>query len=172
MRYPLAIIVALLVATTGCGTEIGDSCSLSSDCSSQGDRFCDTTSPGGYCTVIGCDYDNCPDDSVCIRFFSTTQTNIACDPTTEDNFADGIATTDTCSPDELCTLTGVCMPRTAEFRFCMQTCDGGGDCRDGYECRDEAKMILNGGEPVLKPGARITDDTRFPKFCAAEPVPQ
>ncbi len=162
MRYPLAIVATLLMfATSGCGTEIGDSCSLSSDCSPQGDRFCDTASPGGYCTVIGCDYNNCPDDSVCIRFFSNAQSNITCDPVTED------VTTNDCSADELCALTGNCQPRTAEFRFCMARCDVGGDCRGGYECRDEGLMKEHGGEPVPAPGESLGD--RLPRFCAPSP---
>ena len=157
--FALAALVAL---SAGCGDEIGDSCVSSSDCSQSGDRICDTASPEGYCTVPGCDFDSCPDGSVCIRFFGgVTNTTSECDPRTEDR------TTDACGPDDLCTLAGTCVPRTAETRFCMKTCGGNGDCRDKYECRTEDLMRLHGGEPVPEPGEALGDDLQ--KFCAAEP---
>jgi hypothetical protein len=49
----------------------------------------------------------------------------------------------------------------------MRKCDGDGDCRDSYECRDIDKMIEHGGEPVLAPGVPI--DSNAPKFCATAP---
>ena len=89
---------------------------------------------------------------------------------------------DCCSLDELCSIEGAvdpiqshCVPRSSEIRYCMRTCDSDGDCRDGYECRDLAKMKAHGGEPVLAPsltpGApRPVVDENSPKFCAAAPV--
>ena len=156
LRASLAILP--LLATAACGDKIGDSCSLSSDCSTQGDRICDISSNGGYCTILGCDWDTCPDESVCVRFFSVADTNKTCDPR---------ATTTGCSADELCTLSGTCVPRTAEVRYCMKTCGSGGDCRDGYECRDEDRMREHGGEPVPPPGEAVADDPQ--PFCAAAP---
>jgi len=150
--------VCVLLATAACGDEIGDECSLSSDCSTQGDRICDITSPGGYCTVLGCDFDTCPEESVCVRFYSVADTNSECDPR---------AQTSGCSADELCTLGGTCVPRTAEIRFCMRKCGSNGDCRDNYECRDEALMREHGGEPVPPPGEAVSDDPQ--PFCAAAP---
>lgn len=64
-------MVALALAAlpvVGCTKVIGDSCSLSSDCSLQGDRACDTSQPDGYCTVAACDPNGCPDDALCIAF--------------------------------------------------------------------------------------------------------
>lgn len=52
----------------GCAPAIGDSCGSSIDCSVNGDRICDIASPGGYCTVGGCDPDTCPDDAPCVEF--------------------------------------------------------------------------------------------------------
>ena len=164
-RVITAVVVSLLaLALSGCGDEIGDACQISSDCSQAGDRICDSSSqsPEGYCTIPGCDVGTCPEGSVCIRFFGgVTNTTAPCDPRTEDR------TTDDCPPDDLCTLAGTCVPRTAETRFCMKTCDDGGDCRDKYECRDEALMREHGGEPVPEPGEALGDDLQA--FCAAAP---
>ncbi|MEZ4324524.1 MAG: hypothetical protein R3B40_04845 [Polyangiales bacterium] len=52
----------------GCSPEIGDKCSISTDCSFNGDRICDTAQPGGYCTVQGCDPDSCPNGAVCVEW--------------------------------------------------------------------------------------------------------
>lgn len=158
-----ALLLALVCAlSAACGEEIGDECSLSSDCSAQGDRFCDTSLPGGYCTIIGCDFGTCPEESVCVRFFTVASSNRTCEPATED-FG-----TDDCTADELCTLNGTCVPRTAEVRFCMRTCSDGDDCRDNYECRDRQLMVEHGGEPVPPPGEALPDDLQ--PFCAAAPL--
>lgn len=158
MRKSL-IALALLLATglaAGCGQEIGDSCVISSDCSPNGDRQCDPLAKEGYCTIQGCDYNTCPDEAVCIRFFSGGFTNRPCQAHAD------------CSLDELCALDGFCVTRKSEQRNCMRKCDNNDDCRDGYECRDLQKMIDHGGEPVLAPG--LTVDDGAPKFCAAAPA--
>jgi len=162
MRIPSLIgsLLLLLCWGSGCGKEIGDSCIVSSDCSADGDRVCiDTdTDHGGYCTVAGCDFDTCPDEAVCVRFFTGGFANKPCDPLAEDSGG-----TDDCSFDELCSIAGSCVPRSSEVRFCMRKCDSDGDCRDKYECRDLQKMIDHGGEPVLD-GRKV--DESAPKFCA------
>jgi hypothetical protein len=154
----------VLIATAACGDEIGDECSLSTDCSTQGDRICDVSSPGGYCTIAGCDWDTCPENSVCVRFFSVGDSNRVCDPRAED-----VGGSNDCTADELCTLSGTCVPRTAETRFCMRTCGSNGDCRADYECRDERLMQEHGGEPVPPPGEAVSDDPQ--PFCASAPPP-
>jgi len=157
MRY--LIVLTLLVAA--CGKEIGDPCIVSSDCSTDGTRQCDSSSKEGYCTIRGCDYDTCPSEAACIRFFTGSFSNRTCDPTTEDR------STDNCSLDELCSIEGHCVPRSSEVRYCMRTCESNGDCRDGYECRDLDLMKSHGGEPVLAPGEIV--DASAPKFCAIAP---
>ncbi len=151
----------LLAALAACGSEIGDECSVSTDCSNTGARICDINSPGGYCTVFGCDWDTCSDEAVCVRFFSVSSTNLLCDPRAED------VSEDKCTPDELCTVGGSCVPRNAEFRYCMRKCGGGDDCRSQYECRDEEGMKDRGGEPVLRPGQSAGDQLQ--SFCAPFP---
>ena len=154
MRSAL-VVIALLAA--GCGSEIGDSCIVSSDCSPNGDRFCDTAPKGGYCTIVGCDYNTCPSEATCVRFFTGSFQNAQCSDSSQ------------CSLDELCTLPGFCAPRSAEIRYCMRTCSSDGDCRDGYECRDYKKMVAHGGEPVLAPGKTV-DPKHVTKFCAQKPA--
>lgn len=156
-----ALLLLLLLFGIGCGNEIGDACITSVDCSPNGDRSCDTSSKGGYCTVQGCDFNTCPEEATCVQFFTGNFSNRTCDPDTEDRGSNA------CTFDELCSLVGNCVPRSSEVRFCMKTCDADDDCRDGYECRDIAKMKEHGGQPVLAPGVDI--DESSPKFCASAP---
>jgi hypothetical protein len=168
MRPPVQIVMRILalcaacLLVVGCGNSIGDSCERSLDCSPEGDRICDLSesSPGGYCTVRGCDHESCPDDSLCVRFFSAHFPERTCTLATED------IATDDCLPDEECTLRGTCAPSLSEVRFCMQRCSNNGDCRGGYECRNEELMIEHGGEPVLAPGR---SPENLPRFCAVSP---
>lgn len=150
------LILLALAASVGCGKEIGDSCIVSTDCDPNGLRQCDASQKDGYCTIMGCDYNTCPSEGVCVRFFSGEFENETC---TSDN---------DCSLDELCDLQGHCVPRSAEVRFCMRKCDSNSDCRDGYECRTLDLMIEHGGEPVLAPGLVV--DSHAPKFCATKPA--
>ena len=164
LSHCLRVLVAMVPVAWGamaCGDEIGDPCSLSSDCSADGSRICDSASFEGYCTIQGCDENSCPEDSACIRFFTGAFANRPCDPATED------VATDMCAADELCALEGECVPRSSEVRYCMKTCGENGDCRDGYECRDLELMKAHGGEPVLAAGQVVTDSA--PNFCATSP---
>lgn len=174
MRYrlvPLLNLVTVLAVLGACGKEIGDACVIGVDCSPNGDRLCDPSSIGGYCTIQGCDVTTCPGESVCVRFFTGSFTNKTCDHTVA---SDPAAKTG-CSDDELCSLDDHCVPRSSEVRFCMRKCSSNDDCRgdendDGksdYECRDLEKMKAHGGEPVLPPDEVV--DQRAPKFCAAAP---
>lgn len=163
MHRHLVLLAALALGVlAACGDEIGDSCSLASDCSPNGDRICDTTSSGGYCTIQGCDATSCPDGSACIRFYTGSFANLTCDPATED------VSTDACAVDERCNLAGACVPRASEIRYCMKTCGSSGDCRGGYECRDLELMKAHGGEPVLGDGQLVSESS--PKFCAMAPA--
>jgi hypothetical protein len=97
-------LFGLLFAFGGCKSKIGDSCTVSTDCSVNGDRLCDTTQPEGYCTVFNCTPDGCPEDqAVCVAFDSTSCGSAA---------------------------RGQRFQRT----FCMKPCSSPSDCRAGYDC--------------------------------------
>jgi hypothetical protein len=46
---------------------IGDGCGSSVDCSVTGERQCDLSQPGGYCTIFACDADTCP-EGACVEW--------------------------------------------------------------------------------------------------------
>ena len=48
------------LGTFGCKPKIGEDCATSTDCSISGDRLCDVTQPGGYCTVFNCEPNTVP----------------------------------------------------------------------------------------------------------------
>lgn len=146
-------MLAFTLLAVGCGKEIGDACVVDVDCDpGGGQRQCIDKSSEGYCTIQGCDYSTCPEEAVCVRFFTGAFENKECQADAD------------CSLDELCSLTNRCVPRNSEVRYCMRTCESQDDCRDGYECRNYELMKEHGGEPVLAPGSEI--DENAPNFCA------
>jgi hypothetical protein len=64
-----AVLVAAAVALGGCNALIGDDCTTNIECSEDGDRICDRTQPGGYCTILDCEPNTCPKEGVCVQFF-------------------------------------------------------------------------------------------------------
>jgi hypothetical protein len=148
------LLMLCLLVVCACGSKIGDACIQATDCGAAEDvrRFCDETSPDGYCTIAACDVDTCPEDSVCVQFFPVLNLEQTCTSQTD------------CSFDQICTVGGYCAARASEARFCMATCGSPGDCRDQYECRGLERMGRHGGETVLREGQ--TDGDRA-AFCAA-----
>lgn len=156
MRPAVLFLAALGLTATACGAEIGDSCTLSSDCSTDGTRICDPdpNSTGGYCTIQGCDYGTCPSEAECVRFFTGVFSNKTCTPATEDcivrtcpldggkvvassscsvgtcphndDYTSETPPTDQCNADELCALDGHCVTRASEVRYCMRKCSKAG----------------------------------------------
>jgi hypothetical protein len=109
----LSSLVASLVLAAlhvGCTPDIGDDCQTSIECSQTGDRLCDVTQPGGYCTQFNCEPGTCPDEANCVAFDARLSPLAGC---RDDNGASRIVRA-----------------------FCMKTCDGNEDCRDGYVCED------------------------------------
>ena len=96
-----------LALGSGCKPEIGDDCETSTDCSNAGDRLCDTTQPGGYCTIFNCEPGTCPEDeAICVAFQSSLSK--VCADTPQDQR----------------------LMRT----FCLRKCSDDDDCRSGYRC--------------------------------------
>lgn len=139
-------LLALALALGACAPKIGDACTTSSDCSTAGDRLCDPTEPGGYCTIFNCEPDSCPSDSVCIAFQAKPSLASAC-----------------ADPQE-----------ASRFRrtFCMARCSSNGDCRSGYECADLNDADHPGAPNPW--GAIVADTGRGNKACvvpfSGEPV--
>jgi len=106
----LALGLVTAVVALGCKPQIGDKCTVSTNCSSTGDRLCDVTQPDGYCTKFNCEPGSCPEDSVCVNFGTTL------------------------SPLEGCAPSQGNSPYKRSF--CMANCGSNGDCRAGYECLD------------------------------------
>ena len=103
--------LAALVALSGCTPSIGDKCVLSTDCSTRGDRLCDTSQQDGYCTQFNCSINSCPDNAACVLF------NAAIPGCKYDDRSGGYGA------------------RTARA-FCVASCGRNSDCRAGYICAD------------------------------------
>jgi hypothetical protein len=111
--HALAALAIAACALVGCTPAIGDRCTLSTDCSVQGNRLCDTTQPGGYCTALQCTADKCPDNATCVELGASVP---------------GCRYDDYSAPS-----------RVASAR-CLKTCSSDSDCRqtDGYVCASPA----------------------------------
>ncbi len=120
-----AAIACVMLAAAGCKPEIGDDCQVSTDCSNVGDRLCDTTQPGGYCTIFNCEPGSCPEEAICVAF--KTQISSQC-------------------PDP---QGGIRLQRT----FCMRSCDDNDDCRGGYSCIDMNNPDNPWGAEVVESGS-------------------
>jgi hypothetical protein len=108
-RFAFAAFVACAAfAVSGCQPQIGDKCVLNTDCSVSGTRQCDTSMPGGYCTVFNCGPNSCPDQTACYLFYAEVQG---------------------------CPYSDRAPSRTAHS-FCMKDCSHDSDCRPGYVCAD------------------------------------
>jgi hypothetical protein len=108
MLFGAAVALAGLAA---CKPEIGDKCVLSTDCSTRGDRLCDTSQPDGYCTQFNCRGNGCPAEAACVLFNSAIPG---------------------CGFDDRAGPGGARSARS----FCVVNCKSNGDCRDGYVCVD------------------------------------
>lgn len=104
----LGLGLAVAMLALGCTPKIGDKCTVSTNCSTTGDRLCDVTQPDGYCTKFNCEPGTCPEDSVCVNFGTTLSPK------------DGCGSSQGNSP--------------YKRSFCMANCDSNSDCRAGYEC--------------------------------------
>jgi hypothetical protein len=109
-RFSTAVLGLLSLLLTGCPPTIGDDCQTSADCSAQENRLCDTTQPGGYCTVFNCEPGACSDEGVCVAFSAALSVVPGCN-----------------NPNAFSRF---------ERSFCMSNCESDDDCRSGYICAD------------------------------------
>jgi len=145
-RLTLWLGSVVLAIVTGCSPKIGDKCTVSTDCSAQGDRICDITEPGGYCTEFNCEQNSCPDNAACINFGTTLSIG---DP--------GF----TGQPNHPATVPAACMVSQGnspyQRSFCLAVCESDSDCRPDYSCI----------EPETIGGVKSdTDSFRRGKVCA------
>jgi hypothetical protein len=159
MRFLRVRLLAFAVVLAGCQPGIGDECKTSTDCSANGDRLCDVTQPGGYCTIFSCEPKGqpkeCPDDAVCVAFSAHRSSVPGCEDTSGS------------SP--------------FQRSFCMKTCGSDGDCREGYACLNLKAKDNEFGAVVVDKGsgkvcvfpystAPIPED-RSSEVCTGSPVP-
>ena len=153
-RRTLGFLAAtLMLIASGCSPDIGASCTTSINCSQMGDRACDTSMPGGYCTVFNCEPDTCPTEAACVAFRQYPSALAACkDP------------------------SDIRMLRT----FCMVRCSRNSDCRSGYICADVnapnnpwgASLTDVGdrdGRICIVPGAGPQNPDQPVEYCQAIP---
>jgi hypothetical protein len=136
-----------------CAPGIGDECQTSADCAQGGDRLCDVSQRGGYCTVFNCEPGSCPDDSICVAFAAEESAAASCGD------ASGLS--------------------RFSRSFCLASCDSKADCRSGYACLDLRKpnpwsaiVIDSGsGKVCIQPlqGEELPSD-RPGEVCSAAPV--
>jgi hypothetical protein len=145
------LLVAAL-ALFACQPEVGDACSNASDCSVQGERTCDTTLPGGYCTLFGCSADSCPDEAACIGYQSLVSIAPEC--------------------------ANLQMRPRLQRSACMLSCKRDGDCRSGYFCVDMAQPNPWGARLIDRSGsAKVCSPEPPPNavgetgVCSSEPAP-
>jgi hypothetical protein len=103
----VGVLALFALGVLGCQPSVGDKCQLSTDCSTRGDRLCDTSQPDGYCTLFNCFGESCPNDSVCVQFAGTVPG---------------------CTYDDR-------RPSRVGRSMCLAPCDDDSDCRVGYVCR-------------------------------------
>lgn len=149
------LIAALTVFAFACQPEIGDSCSNASDCSVQDQRTCDTTFPGGYCTVFGCGAGTCPEESTCIGFQSVLSIAPEC--------------------------SDIAVRPRLQRTACMFSCSRDSDCRGGYACVDVSVanpwgavvIEASGGSRIctLPPPALPEGETGVCEYGTPVPVP-
>jgi hypothetical protein len=105
----LGLAVLMTLFGLGCTPKVGDSCVLSTDCGSAGNLVCDTSEFDGYCTLVDCVSDQCPNNGACILFSPSVPG---------------------CGYNDRQQGSRISVP------FCMATCNTNSDCRVGYVCAD------------------------------------
>ena len=108
----------------GCHKKIGDSCGYDFDCSPNMNRNCDRSQPGGYCLILSCTSDQCPDEAVCVEFTTPCPNG----PSLE--LDGGLEYEEAC--DQMATNRG--------RSYCLRYCKKDSDCRADYICDDPENL--------------------------------
>jgi len=137
----VALLTFFVASFSGCNPSIGDSCQVSTNCSSAGDRLCDLAQPGGYCTIFNCQPNSCPDEAACVLFHPNVPG---------------------------CSYYDTTAPRSSKS-FCEKKCSSNSDCRDGYECADPTQhpwdaFVIDStqGPHICVPVPSVQDDAGSP----------
>jgi hypothetical protein len=128
---------------------IGSACETNADCASS---YCATgeTSPGGLCTIVGCNMDNpCPVGSTCYRVDKTLNICMPyCDTASECRTDDGYN----------------CQPLfTNAINICAPSCALTGACPSGTNCNATSGLCeLAGCDPIAAQSACADSQTCYP----------
>lgn len=141
----VVVAAVLFAAGIGCSMEIGDECTENVDCSTSGDRVCDITAPGGYCTVLDCEPDTCPEEAVCVAWGEGLSERTFC--------------MRHCGSGDDCREGYTCFSPT-DFGYCAANCAEDEECRRRYGCTEDIADY----DPAS--WGRIVDASpRGSKFC-------
>jgi len=138
---PVAVVLVVALLAASCGSQIGDSCQTATDCDPNGNRICDLSQPGGYCTILGCDETTCPSEATCVRTFPVQFLSMPCNPFCEDrqcqSRADGGAGSDAGTDGGLPPCEPIC-PQ-GSMTSTNEACPSGptNDCTADEICLDE-----------------------------------
>jgi hypothetical protein len=66
LALAVAAVAVPAVLAAACGRQIGDDCGVNSDCGTN--WICDSSQPGGYCTISPCGPETCPSEAQCVAF--------------------------------------------------------------------------------------------------------
>jgi hypothetical protein len=81
------LLVVLMALASGCASQVGDACQVSTECGLR--QVCDTTTVGGYCLRYECTDDPCPDEAACVPFGEVTACMRRCDEDRDCRTRDG-----------------------------------------------------------------------------------
>jgi hypothetical protein len=137
--FSAAAAAMLALGAAACTPQIGNSCTLNTDCSIDNSRQCDNSQPNGYCTVFNCAPNTCPNNAVCVEL----QANVPGCP--YDDYAS---------------------PSRGARSMCLKPCNHSSDCRqsDGYSCVLVSSFRDAGVEAVI-----LDNSPQSESVCAVAP---
>jgi hypothetical protein len=135
-------LLLLALPLSACAPKLGDGCERTAECSVNGDRTCDRSQPGGYCTIPDCEANSCPDDGACVRF----------------------------QPDEPRLSRAWCMASCGNTKDCDRdryVCRNA-DQLNAYDAPEQNEMMESFMVPPLPRVAEVLDKDPNRKFCVVD----